>query len=352
MIRKLTRKLLLLNFLIGLSAHAANAQLVRGRVMNEAGKPLTGASVSLTGIKESKTIETVSDSSGHFSFLQNLPSGYLLVISHTGYTSYKAELRGPAARDIGEIRLLLNNASLEEAVVTSNNKIYETDGGNIIYNIARSINAQGTDALEVLKKAPGVSIENETIISLNGKQGALVLLDGKQTYLSGKELIELLKSMPSSGIKSIELIHTPTAKYDAVGSAGIINIKTIKSPLKGFSGTATTGIAWGIKFRQNQDISFNYRKKDYTIYGSYNHFIGNYKYIYGTDRNQDNKLFESFTDDTDKRNKMGVRLGADYTIDKKNTIGILLTGNFVFGGGLTNTHTGINTPGAPGSKQR
>jgi hypothetical protein len=92
--------------------------------------------------------------------------------------------------------------------------------------------------------------------------------------------------MPASGIKSIEIINSPTAKYDAAGSAGIINIKTNKSFAKGFSGALTTGVSYGISLKQNTDLSFNYRKNKYNIYGSYNHIIGYYNYEYGSDRIQ------------------------------------------------------------------
>ncbi len=85
----------------------------------------------------------------------------------------------------------------------------------------------------------------------------MILLDGKQTYLSGKEIIDLLKSMPSSGIKSNEIINSPTAKYYAARSAGIINIKTNKSNIKGFNGMLTSGISYGISIKQNSDLSFN-----------------------------------------------------------------------------------------------
>ncbi len=102
-----------------------------------------------------------------------------------------------------------------------------------------------------------------------------------------------------------------------------------------------------MSLKQNSDISFNYRKNKYNIYGSYNHFVGYYNYEYGSDRIQQNKGYYSFTDDTDKRKKMGTRLGVDYNINKNNTIGILLNGNFVFGGGITRTKTNISAPSSP-----
>lgn len=172
----------------------------------------------------------------------------------------------------------------------------------------------------------------------------MILLDGKQTYLSSREIVDLLRAMPASGIKSVEIINSPTAKYDAAGSSGIINIKTLKSQVKGFNGTTTAGISYGVYVRQNQDLSFNYRNDKLNIYGSYNHFFGYYSYLYGSDRIQNGKTYDSFTDDVDKRKKMGARLGADYTIDNKNTVGILVNGNFIFGGGITDTRTDIGLP--------
>ncbi|HEX6430753.1 MAG TPA: outer membrane beta-barrel family protein, partial [Niastella sp.] len=166
----------------------------------------------------------------------------------------------------------------------------------------------------------------------------------KQTYLSGKEIADLLKTMPASEIKFFEIINSPTAKYDAAGTAGIINIKTLKSQIKGLNASVTTGVAYGVSFKQNLDFSFNYRKNNYNIYGGYNHFLGNYYYVYGSNRCQNNKEYASATDDTDARKKLGARIGFDYNIDKQNTIGVLLNSNFVLGGGLTNTRTNISVP--------
>jgi hypothetical protein len=315
-------------------------QQVKGQVIDEAEKPLPAATVLLLDTKNTEAGKAIADSNGHFNILHNLKGVYTLSITHTGYKPYRSEPFTIGSRNFGNIQLAAS-ADLEAVTVQSKQKTIEIEGGNIIFNVAKSINAQGVDALEVLRKAPGVYVDNQNNISLNGKQGALILLDGKQTYLSGRELADLLKSMPSSAIRSIEIINTPGAKYDAAGSAGIINIKTNKSQVKGFAGTLTTGLAMGVTLKQNQDLSFNYRKNKYNLYGSYNHILGNYNYVYGSDRTQSNKRYNSATDDVDKRQKMGARLGLDYNLDKQQTIGLLLTGNFVFGGGLTETRTDI-----------
>ncbi|WP_169306907.1 TonB-dependent receptor domain-containing protein [Pedobacter polaris] len=317
---------------------------IKGRVLNESYQVLSAASISLFNLENKELIKSISKSNGEFEIIYNIKGTYSLIVKHTGYQDYKSAIFELSDKDFGIISLTSNAQTLNEVVVQSKQNLIEVDANSIIYNVSKSITAQGGNALDALKNAPGIFIDNNNSISLNGKQGAMILLDGKQTYLSSKEIVDLLRSMPASGIKSIEIINSPTAKYDAAGSSGIINIKTLKSQVKGFNGTATAGLSYGVYLRQNQDLSFNYRNDKVNVYGSYNHFFGNYSYLYGSDRIQNGKTYDSFTDDVDKRKKMGARLGADYNINEKHTVGILVNGNFIFGGGITDTETDIGLP--------
>lgn len=324
---------------------------ITGQVVGDNNQPLSAATVLLINDQNKEINKAVADSNGRFRLVAAADGNHRLVISHSGYASHTSSVFQLSDKDFGSIKLSAKSSSLDEVLVKSKQNLVELDGGTIVYNVAKSITAQGATALEALKNAPGIYVDNENSITLNGRAGTLILLDGKQTYLSAREIIDLLKSMPSSSIKLIEIINSPTAKYDAAGSAGIINIKTIKSHVKGLTGIITTGFVYGISFRENNDISFNYRKGNYTIYGSYNHFLGNYNYVYGSDRVQNTKGYYSFTDDTDKRNRMGSRFGVDYNLNKKNTIGIMLNGNFVFGGGITRTKTQITAPASQNIEQ-
>jgi outer membrane receptor protein involved in Fe transport len=315
-----------------------------GQVVDEAEKQLSLATVALLD-KNSKQVVTASaDSNGHFQLSYSIPGYYSLLVSHTGYRAYNSNVFPLSNKAFGKIKLQVSGKELEQVVVQAKPALIELSGNSIVYNVSKSIDAQGISALEVLRKAPGIAVNSDNSITLNGRAGALITIDGKQTYLSGKEIADLLKTMPASEIKSIEIINSPTAKYDAAGTAGIINIKTLRSQIKGFNATVTTGLAYGTSLKQNLDFGFNYRKNKYNIYGAYNHFIGNYNYVYGSDRSQNNKRYASATDDTDKRKKMGGRIGLDYNIDKRNTIGVLLNTNFVFGGGITYTRTDISAP--------
>jgi hypothetical protein len=331
----ITTVLLMLN-----NVTLAQNPTVTGKVVNEANRPLKNASVKLLGVNNKIILATATDSLGIFKLISS-SIVEKLVVSYSGYENLVVALKGEIGKDLGVLVVKPTSVKLAEVVVQAKQNPIELDGNTLIFNVAKSISAQGTNALEVLKKAPGVFVDNNESISLNGKSGAMILLDGKQTYLSSKEIADLLRSMPSSQIRTIEIVNSPSAKYDAAGTAGIINIRTTKSQLKGFNGNIGTSLVYGVTLKQTQDLSFNYRKNKVNLFGGYNHFFGHYKYLYGSNRIQNAQNYISDTDDTDKRKRMGSRLGMDYSVDPKNTIGLLLTGNFIFGGGITDTHTDL-----------
>lgn len=317
-----------------------------GKVVNPEGIAVPFATISL--LEEGVQVNgAIGSEHGEFQFFHLLKNSkhYVLQISSLGYTSltinFSSGENDLLSKTFGSVQLRPKTKILKEVSVTGNQKVIEMDGSNIVFNVSKSISAQGSNALELLGKAPGVTVGTDNNISLNGKAGAAVLIDGKQTYLSGREIAELLRSMSSSEIKSIEIINSPSAKYDASGTAGIINVRTLKSLIQGFSAGFTSGLSYGVYLRNNQDLSLSLRKNRLNIFGNYSHFLGNYSYLYGANRIQEGDFYNSFTDDIDKRNKMGSRLGADFAIDKKQTVGILLNGNFIFGGGITDTRTEI-----------
>jgi len=316
-----------------------------GEVVDLAGHVMPFATIMLfDGAKQISGV--IADDRGAFEFQHLLKANQLygLKVSSMGYETTQLSFsiaENYFAKAFGKIKLKQSAKMLKEVNVSGSQKVIEMDGSNLIFNVSKSISAQGTNALELLGRAPGVNVSTDHNISLNGKAGAAVLIDGKQTYLSNREIAELLKSMSASEIKSIEIISSPSAKYDASGTAGIINVRTQKSNIQGFSAALTSGLSYGVYLRNNQDLALSFRKNRLSIFGNYSHFLGYYSYLYGGDRIQEGKFYHSFTDDIDKRKKMGSRLGADFAIDKNHTVGILLNGNFLFGGGITDTRTDI-----------
>lgn len=321
----------------------SNDKPISGKVVDAEMNAVGLATVDLYNLDHQLLSSTRTDSIGHFELKHGIVGDYYMVVKHVAYQQLKSKVFGPDSRNVGILQLSRQENTLQTVEVEGRRKLMTVSGGTVIYQVENSIGAQDLSVFDALKRAPGIQIENETDITLNGKSGVQIMIDGRQTYLSGKELSDLLKSMSSNHVKSIELMHSPSAKYDATGSAGMINIRTKKSQLRGWNGNITSAFAYGMSPKQLQQVALNYRINKVNFFGNYNHTLGHYNYLYGTDRQQNGKSYDSHTVDVDKRQKMAAQLGADYVIDDKNTVGFLANGNFIFGGGLTNTSTAIST---------
>lgn len=308
---------------------------------------LAGTTVSIFDEQSTPAAKGLTDSTGRFIFLLQQKGRYRIGISHSGYHLYQQTISINTDTDIGVVTLNANTATMQEVVVSARQSVIEigNDPNTLVYNVSASMDAAGQTALETLKKAPGVSVINNQTISLNGRAGVSIMIDGKLSYLSGGELIDLLQAMPSSSIKSIEIINSPGAKYDATGTAGIINIRTNKIHASGLNGSIGSGFSYGITVKQNTDITLNYRKNKLNYFFGYGHFLGRYTYDYGSDRLQNNRSYSSSTYDEDKRQRINTRSGMDYAISQKHTVGWMASANFITGGGLTDTRTVISLPG-------
>lgn len=212
----------------------------------------------------------------------------------------------------------------------------------VVYNVANSVNATGSNALELLRRSPGVTVDNNNNIALNGKTGVTIYIDGKATYMQGDAVSAMLKSLQSAGISSIELIANPGSKYDASGAGGIINIKLKKLTATGYHGDISAGFHYGTSPKTEAALLLNYRTKSYNIYGSYNHYFGYNNMYYDYYRVQNSQYFDTRTKDTDKRNPVNFKAGIDVNLNAKSTIGLMASGNLYFGPGLTNTNTYIH----------
>ena len=171
----------------------------------------------------------------------------------------------------------------------------------MIFTPKNSSIVAGSTALEVLKKTPGIFVDGDNNISIGGKNSVLVILNGKQTYMQKEELVTLLKATPSSSVSSVEVMHTPSAQYDAEGSGGIININMNKKTSEGFFLSFNNGLSYWENLRENTELSFSYARNKFSLSGNYNHAIGHYNMDYGMYRLQGDKEYYSPTEDTDKQ---------------------------------------------------
>jgi len=199
-----------------------------------------------------------------------------------------------------------------------------------VLNVENSILAAGNTAMEILEKAPGVTVDKDDNISLQGKQGVTVMIDGKLTYLSSAQLATLLRSTDGNSIQSIELITNPSAKYDAAGNSGIINIKLKKNRASGTNGSLILAGAYGAYPKTSESLTLNHKEGKFNFFGSFNHGDRQQYRQLDIDRvvnEQTSPTYfsqKTFMPRTYYYNNY--RGGMDYDITKKHTIGFLING--------------------------
>ncbi|WGQ09204.1 TonB-dependent receptor [Pedobacter gandavensis] len=310
---------------------------LKGTLKNTKNEGIDGATLLLKNHNNGQLIKQGwSNPDGSFSF-ELVPGSYILSISYLAALAYQSELLKLSGNlDLGMIKIETSPRSLKEVVIqsSSNKPLIKIDGRKMIYNIEKSITGQGTNSLEALKKTPGIIVNQDNSITLNGSGAALVMINGRQTYLQSEELAQLLKTMSASDLKSIEVIKNPSAEYDAAGTGGIVNLVLKKSVAEGFNGSINNGIAYGRSLKQNTNLNLNFRKGKWNLFGGYNHNLGHFAMDYDNDRTTNGKIYLNANHDIDKRRNIGSTVGADYEIDTTKTLGIVMNANFSNGGGI------------------
>jgi iron complex outermembrane recepter protein len=320
---------LLLSF-ITLFGISTQAQQLTGIAQDQQGKALPGATVTLKKSKDSSIVKlAASNNTGKYEF-PNISSGsYFVNISHVGYISKNStvfETTGEGQTNIPATPLTKSDGELKEAVVVAHKPPVEVKADKIILNVEGSINAVGQDALELLRKSPGVIVDKDDNLSLSGKNGVQIYIDGRPTPLSGKDLSEYLKTIQSSSIESIEIISNPSAKYEAAGNAGIINIKLKKNKSYGTNGTVNAGYNVGTYSKYNGAISLNHRDAKINLFGNYSYNHNPTETILNLKREQLDTLFNQQSTIRPATNSHNFKAGLDYTLDSKRTVGVILTG--------------------------
>jgi iron complex outermembrane recepter protein len=320
---------------IGLKAQTKNH--VSGTILSPDKKPFASATVELLRAADSSRIKVaVSDQQGKFDFENLTEAKYFLQISAVGHDrSFSKEFTVDGVTtllNIEPVVLTARSADLKSVTVSATKPLIEQRIDRMVVNVEAFVSNTGANALEVLEKTPGVQVDKDGNISLKGKQGVIVMLDGRPAYLSGAELANLLKGMQASQLEQIEVMTNPPAKYDAAGNSGIINIKTKKNKQKGFNGNISAGFSQGFYPKTNESLSLNYRNGKVNLFSNYS-FGWNQNFqeldIYRRYKNDDgstNAIFEQ--NSLMKRKFIGnnLKLGMDYYLTKKTTLGIVLGG--------------------------
>lgn len=222
-------------------------------------QPIDNAVVKLLKLSDSSVVTTTISNAKGIAKFSALPAGKFLVqVSFTGFATNITTVEIPA-ETLVTIQLQASVSILQDVTVVTKKPFLQRAQGKTIVNVEASVTNAGTTVLEVLEKLPGVMVDKAGAINMQGKTGVLVMIDDKPTYVSGADLNNLLSSMSSQQVDQIELITNPSAKYDANGNAGIINIKTKKNKQVGFNGIATVSVGQGRYSKSNNSLVLNYR---------------------------------------------------------------------------------------------
>ncbi|WP_127132956.1 outer membrane beta-barrel protein [Pseudoflavitalea rhizosphaerae] len=310
-------------------------------VNNNQQQPLPLASVAILRVKDSVAVKIrMTDSSGKVLF-ENIPAGIYLfritMVDHITQYAGPVEISSGNANLPLSITLLRSNASLREVTISARRPLIKFAPDKTIVSVDNSITSTGATVLEVLEKSPGVSVDRDGNVSLKGRSNVLVLIDGKPTYLSGSDLSNLLSGMSASQLEQIELMDNPPSKYDATGNAGVINIKTKKNKQQGFNGTASTAYQQGRKQRSVHSLALNYRQGPLNAFMNYNLNEGGFlMYLYALRKYFDpgttnaNAVLQQPTRIEGNGQNHSLKLGLDYVINKKTSVGILANGFYQY----------------------
>lgn len=330
---------LLIILSLSLAISVANAQVLNGKIsgklLDDKQNPIAFATLRLHLKTDSSLVKgSISNDEGTFIFERINYGAYFLKIEALGFeTKFIDGIVVDANQlsiDLNDIVLKNQTEELNEVSIIRKKPLIERKSDQTILNINNSILATGNTALEILSRAPGVAISNDGNISLRGKSGVNVMINGKLTYLSADQVINLLRNTNGNAIETIALIHNPSAKYDAAGGGGIINIKLKKNENYGTNANLTLGGGYGSYYKSNGGINFNHRNQKINLFGSYDYSNNKEFENLALKRSNSYKSAITYFDqkgrDIYNRINNSYKIGLDYEINPKNTIGFMLNG--------------------------
>jgi iron complex outermembrane recepter protein len=313
---------------------------ISGRILGSDNKPMEFVTVTLHRAKDSVLVKgAITEQNGSYEFSPVKNGTYFVLAAQVGL---KKQNSGPLSildnsLTVNDLQLIEETKTLGAVTVIAQKPFIEHQIDKTVVNVENSIIAAGSTALEVLEKAPGVIVDNDGKITLRGKDNVRIMVDGKPSQLSQDQLANLLRNTNASLIQKVEIITNPSAKYDASGNAGIINIVMKKNQLFGLNGQASSTYGQGVYYKSFNSINLNYRYAKWNLFGSYNfnnrlNFNDNdVTRLFHTTVNGKKVLTDSFVAKARQFSPFishSWRAGVDYNVSNKTTIGVLFNGSF------------------------
>jgi len=319
--------LLWLSATLTLSAQTAS---IRGQLQTAGAEAVGFANVGLYNTADSSLIKAgTSDEAGIFN-LMGLGAGvYYLKAVGIGVGSFKQrdiQLQENQALDLGVLLITDKSIKLEEMTVSAARVMVEIKPDRTVFNVEGTINSAGSDAITLLRKAPSVTVDNNDNISVLGRSGVLLYVDGKRLPLTGEDLTTYLQNLPAEQIDRIEIITNPGSKYEAEGNAGIIDIRLKRDKNLGANGSVNATYSQGFYHRANLNGSGNYRNKRFNAFGNAGLGDGGgfnnmnfLSYLNGLEQDEINNRRNTW-------DNYNYRVGADFFLGNKHTFGFLVGG--------------------------
>lgn len=322
--------------------------IIKGKVVNEQNQPVEYATAVLVSPKTGEVIKgEVCNEKGEFNISKVDKGEYVLSVSMVGYKKHDSEkLIVDGKRTVIERNIVLNEQveMLKAVEVVAKKEFIEQAVDKTVIHPEASITSASENVYEILRKLPGVSIDNNDNITLKGMQGVRVMIDDKPTYLSAEQLASWLKSMQGKDVERIEIIENPSAKYDAEGNSGIINIKTKHTRAPGFNGTVNGGLNIASKVGWNGGVNLNMNYGKLNLYGSYSNYhwegwnsMDAIRRFTGTELQGASQVIKN--KETYDGSSHNYKAGADYFIAKNHVISVMTRGNFGSNYGAMNNRT-------------
>jgi iron complex outermembrane recepter protein len=315
------------------SIHAQTT--VKGKILNSEHQPIAFATVVLSKAIDSAVVKGIySEENGAFQF-ENIAVGNYFIKSvavgmGTKSTAAFEIKEGQAELKVEDLVFENSTVDLSAVEVSSIRPMVEFKNGTTTLNVDNTALAAGNSAYDILKKAPGVNIDNNNNIAIQGKKGVKVMIDGRMQQLSNEQLATMLKSMSAEGIDKIEIMSNPSSKYDAEGTSGIIQIKTKKAKLIGFNGNANIAASQGFYLGENGGVSLNYKGEKFSVFSSVNavnrnrHIETSLNRKIGAAPNE--LIFDQKNIEIQQSKSVDYKIGADWYVSPKTTLGIVYDG--------------------------
>ena len=324
-------RILFLLLIASISAFGQNS--LHLRLQDNQQEALPFATVLLRKTSDSSLVKGMNTDENGILHATKLPLGtFTLTIQSTGLQSIKItldEITADTKIDLGTRTLSPLSTELSEVKVTATKPFIEKKLDKTIVNVENSAMAAGNTTLELLERSPGVIVDKDGNISLRGKSGARIMIDGKISYLTGADLANYLKNLPADQISQLEIMANPSSKYDAAGTGGIINIKLKKNANIGLNGSANATVAQGFYLRESAGINLNYRKNGWNWFGnaSFVNRITSERNSLTRNFQAQNEVWENGYQLKNENQSPQFKGGVDWNYSKKTTLGLLFSGN-------------------------